>query len=114
MLSWHIVGVENGVVGEFRFFGSPNLLVRCAFGKSHVFVRLVNIKAKKFFFVIADVIFRKDVNDVTLRTKIDALHDMVETISDWIPRFETSVGGGGQVITGCFRVTGNQKKKRQV
>ena len=80
-----------------------------------MFVRLVNIKAKKFFFVIADVTFRKDVNDVTLRTKIDAFHEMmVETFGDWIPRFETQVVGGGQVIIGCFQGYRQPEKKPQV
>ena len=101
--SWHIVGVRNGVDGKFRFFGSPNLLFSVE-GQEALF-RKRGCHS-----------FREAVNDVTLRTKIDAFHKMmVETFGDRIPRFATLLDGGGQANPVCSQgSTGNQFSPRVV
>ena len=50
--------------GELGLLDSPTLLTRGALGKNHIFLTLVDVEAKEFFFVSADVISCDAFNNV--------------------------------------------------
>ena len=99
LVDGNIISTRNGMDGKFRLLESPTLLTRGALGKNHILLRLVDIEAKKFFFVNTNVVPRKAFNNCAMRPKIDALHTMgVEALGDRIPRLATLLDGGGQAV----------------
>ena len=90
-VDWNIIITRNGVDGELGFLDSSTLLTRGSLGTNHVLLCLVDVEAKKFFFVNTDVVSRKAFNNVTERAKKDALHKMLST---WrpVPKIRSTVG----------------------
>ena len=76
------------------------MLARDTFGKKHIFLRLVDIEAKKFFLESADVVSREAFHNIATRTEIDALNTMgVEAPGDRTSRLTTLLHGGGEVVS---------------
>ena len=73
------------------FFDSHALLARSALGQSHIFLCLVDVQAKEFFFVGTSVVSGTAFNDST-KSPIDALHTVASQASgNRLPKIRDTV-----------------------
>ena len=97
--------------GKLRFLSVPALLSRNTFGQGHVLFFLVDVQAKQFLLVAANIVSRKAFKNIAKRTKFVTLFFMrVEAPGDRIPRLTTRLNSGGQAVPVCSQgSTGNQQ-----